>query len=735
MQGRRTSTQSTVDPATLFDHFVQLYSGKHHDHFDYAAKLANAIRAERLANQADPSDPHLLHDHCTAKDIEAVKFDLLKGMGTSAGLDRVRKRALFWIDNEDIAALFNCILDTGDIPAPWLQASLVCLPKQGKVIDAADNVRGIAIQSCFLKMFTNFLAKRLFKWASDNKVVRDSQNAYKPGHRGTNNVFVLRTAIEKASVAKLPLYVAYVDLRKAFDLVDRNTLWAQLAAHGATGRLFRLMRTLYDKLTFRVTLGGRYSAPLSPATGVLQGDSLSPLLFIIYLSALRTTPHTDDVLLDGRRVHDLLHADDVLLMSHSATGLQHHLNAVQQFCSSMLAVPNTSKTFVQCLTRNEAIDAASASGIVLNGEPIAWSTRQKYVGMTIDMRKPLQWLSQINATCKRMQVAIGQYYSLSKRLGHTSQLYSINHFKTFIRPHLDYGAELMFDLADYKRKDFEKIVKDFLRRILQLPPNSLIPPLYMETGLQDVQHRWLSLTASFLHSAQKLPDSHPARYALADSIKRRSSKRGFVARYLACLSDLGELVASPFTGDTLPDIWCDTTVSFIRLHMAAAMKDAMSSKQLAPFYKEVRWTGAPMLYLRHPDERGRAALTRLRTGHSHLRYRVSLQDTRVEGTPRDQSCRLCSAPREDEMHIFFDCPGYNGEIAETQKHFFAALEELGNQGLIDLPDGYTDEVITPAHLSQLFNSNNRSHQSDCSNGRQTQQALRISRPAQGTQEA
>lgn len=48
---------------------------------------------------------------------------------------------------------------------------------------------------------------------------------------------------------KKRLYCAFVDLKKAFDLIDRESLWLKLLAHGITGNVLRVVCTLYGPVT------------------------------------------------------------------------------------------------------------------------------------------------------------------------------------------------------------------------------------------------------------------------------------------------------------------------------------------------------------------------------------------------------------------------------------------------------------------------------------------------------
>ena len=84
--------------------------------------------------------------------------------------------------------------------------------------------------------------------------------------------------------------------------------------------------------------------------GVRQGCILSPLLFNLYLNefpfVLNNKVKGPILLPDGSPLNCLLHADDLLLISSSAEGLQHSLNNLSQYCQDCLLKINPTKTKV-----------------------------------------------------------------------------------------------------------------------------------------------------------------------------------------------------------------------------------------------------------------------------------------------------------------------------------------------------------------------------------------------------
>jgi hypothetical protein len=77
-------------------------------------------------------------------------------------------------------------------------------------------------------------------------------------------------------------------------------------------------------------VNGRFSDFYKFLLGVLQGDPISPILFVVYMSALRTGD-PDDPTLSGIPIPKLMLADDVTLVSTSAAGMQRKLEMLEQF--------------------------------------------------------------------------------------------------------------------------------------------------------------------------------------------------------------------------------------------------------------------------------------------------------------------------------------------------------------------------------------------------------------------
>lgn len=105
---------------------------------------------------------------------------------------------------------------------------------------------------------------------------------------------------------------------------------------------------MYSKSLLSVKVGYELTEPFASNIGVRQGDVLSPNLFKIFINDLPKYLESsiDHVCLNNVKVNCLLYADDVVLLSKSALGLQNNLKLLENFCNDWCIDVNTTKTKV-----------------------------------------------------------------------------------------------------------------------------------------------------------------------------------------------------------------------------------------------------------------------------------------------------------------------------------------------------------------------------------------------------
>jgi hypothetical protein len=164
-----------------------------------------------------------------------------------------------------------------------------------------------------------------------------------------HQLFALQYFVDEADADKKPLYCCFLDLKGAYDRVQRSLLWQVLERLGVHGPMLQAVKSLYDNSQLCVKVQGRSGQSVPSQTGLKQGCPLSPTLFGLFADGLHRflaarCPDNGPVLSDGRRVPDLGYADDFVLMAESPQALQALIDATVQFCAATGMLISIDKT-------------------------------------------------------------------------------------------------------------------------------------------------------------------------------------------------------------------------------------------------------------------------------------------------------------------------------------------------------------------------------------------------------
>ena len=187
-----------------------------------------------------------------------------------------------------ICKYFNLVLDSGIVPKEWTVGLIIPIYKNKGDLDDPDNYRGITLLSCMSKLFTMIINKRLSDFLEDNKLLVEEQAGFRDGYSTLDHIFSLHCIIDSFLSAKKRLYCAFIDYRKAFDSVDRSSLWQKLTKLNIKGKVLTVVQNLYNSAKSQVRLNNSISDSFNCNVGVRQGENLSSLLFAIYLNDLES---------------------------------------------------------------------------------------------------------------------------------------------------------------------------------------------------------------------------------------------------------------------------------------------------------------------------------------------------------------------------------------------------------------------------------------------------------------
>ena len=161
-----------------------------------------------------------------------------------------------------------------------------------------------------MKVFERVIEKRIRRVVA----IDDMQFGFRAGRSTIDAVFIVRQVQEQFLAKHKELWMAFVDLEKAFDRVPREVLWWALRKKGIDEWLVTAIQAMYKDATTSVKFKNSESTAFDVKVGVHQGSVLSPLLFIMVLDALSTEFCVG-------LPWELLYADDLALIAESRAEL------------------------------------------------------------------------------------------------------------------------------------------------------------------------------------------------------------------------------------------------------------------------------------------------------------------------------------------------------------------------------------------------------------------------------
>ena len=163
-------------------------------------------------------------------------------------------------------------------------ANIITLYKNKVDHSDCNNYCGISLLGVICKLFAHIILHRLQILA--DRIYPESQCGFHSKRSTVDMLFSLCQLQDKCREQNLPLYLAYIDLTKAFDLVSRDGLFKMLPLIGCPPKLLSIARSFHDSMMSTVQFDGNVSAKFGVKSGVKQGCLLPPTLFGIFFALL-----------------------------------------------------------------------------------------------------------------------------------------------------------------------------------------------------------------------------------------------------------------------------------------------------------------------------------------------------------------------------------------------------------------------------------------------------------------
>ena len=240
-----------------------------------------------------------------------------------------------------------------------------------------------------MKIYEGILTRRITKFFDRDNILSPYQAAYRKSRSVFDHILVLHEIFleyrffkigPRGGTLKKPLYICFLDLKKAFDTVNRNLLFQKLCAAGIRGKILRVIENLFYNNPANVLIDGFLSPEFIINRGVLQGSKLGPILFNLFINDLLEELNRSNLgaFIGPLHFAALGFANDIVLISDSPPKLQQLLDICSAWAARNKMTFKTSKCKVLILNNTHKYVK-----FTLDKEPLKIVSKYKYLGVVI----------------------------------------------------------------------------------------------------------------------------------------------------------------------------------------------------------------------------------------------------------------------------------------------------------------------------------------------------------------
>ena len=438
------------------------------------------------------------------------------------GMDGIANELLKNLPEELLQAihtLYILMYMTAVTPQHFKESNTILLYKKDDPL-MLENYRPICLANTIAKLWTSLLADCIATYADHFDILSYSQEGFRSRRNTVRQLQLVQNIITDAKLTQQDLYVMYVDFSSAFNTIDHDKLLIIMNHLGFPDDCIHVIRDLYTNAHTCFLVAGGETPPVKIDRGTLQGDSLSPLLFIIFMEPLLRWLQSggrgyqfgsieQEKSTSGARfsVGSNAYADDLLSATHTYVDMKQQAQKVDRFAAWGGLKANAKKSGVSAILHGTAqakrtnplsqdvinTSKRQLADIQLGGETLPFlhpeNDPYRYLGVMLTLT--LNWRVQI-------QTLLSQIDQKGEKV--LSSLCSapqkIQYIQSSIRPYVSYSFPLaIYSLEDIRRLD-AKMVK-IAKKAYGLngaAPNNLI--------LEEKEKMGLGLTSLMVDYAQ-----------------------------------------------------------------------------------------------------------------------------------------------------------------------------------------------------------------------------------------
>ncbi|MEM7298655.1 MAG: reverse transcriptase domain-containing protein [Bacteroidota bacterium] len=179
-------------------------------------------------------------------------------------------------------SLSSC-LRASEVPQWLVKSRTVLIQKDPKKGTAASNYRPIACLPLMWKLLSGIFASKIYDHLHSNGLLPDEQKGCRKGTRGTKDQLLIDKAVLKEAKRKHRcLSMAWIDYRKAYDMIPHTWILEMLDTTKVAGNIGRLVKESMRHWTTELTSNGQSLGEVKINRGSFR-ETLCHLCFSFFL--------------------------------------------------------------------------------------------------------------------------------------------------------------------------------------------------------------------------------------------------------------------------------------------------------------------------------------------------------------------------------------------------------------------------------------------------------------------
>ena len=390
---------------------------------------------------------------------------LCKSLNSGMGHDGIHSSFLCSLSDEflnNIACLMNCSFVHCSIPVDILKGDINPTIKDVKGnTTESSNYRPVMQSSCILKLFELHLLSILEEKTSFNF----RQYGFRKGCSTGDACYILKETAYEYIRNRGKAFAAFIDLSKAFDMVDHLILGEQLLDRNIPPDIVFIIMHYLRNQRARICWSDSKGPYLNIDKGVRQGGILSPFLFKLYIDDVihKLSSQSVGCQLGFLRANIIAYADDLVILSDTLEHLEYLYSILEEGLSNLKLLMNKNKS--KCMIFRKTVGNNPVREVRLKDDSFEVVSQYKYLGYVI------QESLMDDADVKfRLNTFYSQFNSVFRNFNKVSIETFLFLFNAYCLP--EYGLSLWNAKAICNRqifRSFETAFSNSLKKVVGVP--------------------------------------------------------------------------------------------------------------------------------------------------------------------------------------------------------------------------------------------------------------------------